>query len=383
MHRREFLTGTAKSMAAAGLSVPLFRLAQTDTPTPPPGKPVEKRVTPEYRILGKTGLKVTTIGYGAMRTRDEAVIHRALDLGINYIDTARGYLDGQSETIIGNVLKTRRKETFIATKFKPNTLQNMLRLVDDSLKALRVDCVDVIQAHSLTTVESIQHPDTMEILTKVKKEGKARFIGFTTHRNQTELVKAATPMNFYDTILVSYNFQSPPELTAAIEAAAKTGIGIVAMKTQAGGYADANMGNLSPHQAALKWVLQNKGVTMAIPSMVNYDQLSEDVQVMGSAMGWLDRKTLYRYGQSIDKTYCRMCNRCQDQCPQGVDVQDVNRSVMYHEGYGDPELAFGAYCSIPEASRPTPCVSCRTCSVRCSHGLDIHAKMSKALKLFA
>jgi aryl-alcohol dehydrogenase-like predicted oxidoreductase len=377
--RREFLSKTVRGAAAAGLAGPLLKMQDQPDSKNALAQPEPVR---EYRTLGKTGLKITTIAFGAMRTRDEAVIHRALDMGVNYIDTARSYMGGVNETIVGNVLKTRRKETFIATKFRPGSVQEILDSVDTSLKSLQTDYLDVIQAHGLRAVEEVKNEDTLEALRILKKSGKARLVGFTTHSNQTELLKTAVPMKFYDMILVAYNFKSPPDLTPAIEDAAQNGIGIVAMKTQAGGYAEARMGNLSPHQAALKWVLQNKGVTATIPSMVNYDQLNENSRVMGSGMGLFDRKTLYRYGKAIDRVYCRMCGSCGGQCPHGVDVENVNRILMYHDGYGDPDLAHDAFMGMPVPSRPLYCITCDSCSVRCIHGLNVMAKMKRVSKLY-
>jgi aryl-alcohol dehydrogenase-like predicted oxidoreductase len=380
IRRREFLSRAVRGAAAAGLAAPLLgakERAGIDT-SAEAGSGLKR----EYRVLGKTGLKITTIAFGAMRTRDEAVIHRALDLGVNYIDTARVYMGGLNETIVGQVLKTRRKDAFIATKFKPGSVQEILDSVDSSLKALQTDYLDVIQAHGLRSPEEVAHEDTLEALRSLKKSGKARFVGFTTHSNMTDLLKTAVPMKFYDMILVAYNFKSPPELTAAVEEAAQSGIGIVAMKTQAGGYAEAGMGNLSPHQAALKWVLQNRGVASTIPSMVNYDQLNENVQVMGSKMGLFDRKTLYRYGQAIDHRYCRMCGSCRNQCPHGVDVETANRILMYREGYRDTRLASDAFSDMPVQSRPLACSRCSECAVRCAHGLDVSAKMKRVSRYY-
>jgi uncharacterized protein len=383
IHRRAFLTKAIGSVAAAGLAGPLLKMPMNEGPqTTQAGGEPEKEIQKEYRALGKTGLKLTTIAFGAMRTRDEAVIHRALDMGINYIDTARVYMGGLNETIVGNVMKTRRKDAFIATKFKPGSVREVLDSADTSLKSLQTDGVDVIQAHGLRSVEELENSETLEALRTLKKSGKARFVGFTTHSNQTELVRAAIPLKFYDMILVAYNFKSPPDLTAAIEEAAKAGIGIIAMKTQAGGYTDARMGSLSPHQAALKWVLQNQGVASTIPSMVNYDQLNENIRVMGKKMGLFDRKTLYRYGKAIDGVYCRMCGSCRNQCPRGVDVEQTSRILMYHDGYGDTGLAGDAYQDMPVSSRPAPCSSCAACTVRCAHGLNVAAKMKRTAGLF-
>ncbi|MBN2029173.1 aldo/keto reductase [bacterium] len=386
LNRRTFLSRGAKSVAAAGLAFPFVKTTkifgyqdndpQTETETHP---------TLEYRTLGRTGLEVTTVSYGAMRTRDEAIIHQALDMGINYIDTARTYMDGFNEQVVGNVLKNRRDDAYLATKILHglDTAKVISESMDASLKALQVDYVDVIQFHMVSEVDYIKNETVMQAIQKIKEEGKARFIGFSTHQNQVALIKEAIKLDFYDMILVAYNFESSQELTDVIKEAAEAGIGIVAMKTQAGGYTDHQMGDLSPHQAALKWVLQNPGVTNAIPSMVTYAQLEEDIQAMGSQMGWYDRKTLHRYTKAIDKTLCRMCNGCRDLCPNQVNVFDVNRSLMYAEGYGDMELAQCTFRSISRQQQPTACLDCSKCSVKCVHGLNIQKKMLRALEIFS
>ena len=382
--RREFLLNTMQTMAAAGFALPVLAPGKS-TAAQAGGElsQAQKPVHVEYRTLGNTGMKVTAVSYGAMRTRDEAVIQRALDLGINYIDTARGYLGGLSESIIGNIMKTRRKEAFLATKFKPGTVSEILELVETSLKALQTDHIDVIQAHGLSTLEQIKNPNILEALTKLKKDGKVRFVGFSTHKNMTELIREATKMKFYDTVLTTYNFQVPADLTEAIEEAGKAGIGIIAMKTQVGGYTDPAMGGLSPHQAALKWVLQNKGIATAIPSMVTYDQLNENVQVMGAKLGRRDHDILDRYARTTGSRFCRMCGACTGRCPFGVEIADVHRALMYREGYGDSILAHETYHGIPESIRPAACTSCAACRVFCRFGIDIKKRMTEALAIWA
>jgi predicted aldo/keto reductase-like oxidoreductase len=366
--RRHFI-GSSVTAGLAGLALPGLNplLSQTAPKT-------------EYRTLGKTGLKVSAVGYGCMRTREPAVIHRAIDLGINYFDTARRYMDGYNEAVLGQVLKTRRKEAFVATKITPdtNTEKGILDSFAASLKALATDYVDVIQLHAINTVDQITREETLKTLETIKKSGQARFIGFTTHSNQVELLKAAIPQKFFDVILVGYNFKSPAELTDAILKASEAGIGIVAMKTQAGGYADHEMGNISPHQAALKWALQNPGVHTTIPSMPTYAQLEENIQVMGTKMGWMDRKTLDRYGKAIDSKLCRMCGECRNQCSKNVDVLEINRALMYSEGYRDDVLARTAFAEIPRSKSAAMCQDCTACTVTCAFGLNIQNKMAQA-----
>ncbi|NTV83999.1 MAG: aldo/keto reductase [Bacteroidales bacterium] len=197
----------------------------------------EKETIPvQYRTLGKTGMKVSTIGFGAMLTSDPTVVHHAIDLGINYIDTAASYMKGNNEIMVGNVLKTRRKEVFIATKLKLGTEESMLESIQNSLKKLQTEVIDVIQLHGLNSKEKVLNNEYMNLLDKARKKGMVRFVGFSTHDNQVECLQAAIESKFYDVVLVSYNFTSDAALTEAISKTGEAGIGMVAMKTQAVGY---------------------------------------------------------------------------------------------------------------------------------------------------
>ena len=142
------------------------------------------------------------------------------------------------------------------------------------------------------------------------------------------------------------------------------------------------MGGLNPHQAALKWVLSNTHVCCAIPAMVTFDQLEENFKVMGEKFSWSDRKTLHRYGQVINERICRFCNRCKDQCAAGVAISDIQRCLMYAEGYTDETLAQAAYAELPATANLSACRVCSGCHVTCSNGVDIAANLQRALQRF-
>jgi len=377
VNRRHFLKAGATAMAA-GLVTPSVRPVWSATE---PEKPQQK-INLEYRMLGKTGLKVTTVAYGAMRTTDPAVLERALDLGINLVDTAYVYQGGNNEVMVGNVLKKRRKDAFLCTKAKPGSKKELQRQFETSLKRLQMDYVDILYLHSVSEIDQIHNAEAMEFFTQLKKEGKVRFIGFSTHNNEAELVRQAAEDKFWEVILVAYNFQKEPALTEAIHKAAAAGIGIVGMKTQAGGYDTKTLGNLSPHQAALKWVLQNQSVHTTIPSMSTFAELEEDVQVMGQKMGWRDRNTLERYGQLINQEYCRSCNACRETCPNGVNIPELNRCYMYLAGYHDFNLARTNYLELAPENREA-CGDCTECVARCKYGIQLSSRMPQINQMFA
>jgi len=382
MKRRDFLKlgilGAAS--AAAGLSglKSISQAAQANA-----GQ------TPVYRTLGRTGLKLTIVSFGAMLTPESEVMEAAFDRGINYVDTARRYMNGRNEEIVGRALKGRRDKIFIATKTDPKsaTRKEIFADVETSLSKLGTDHIDVIQLHNLESGNKnrIFNPETREALLELRKQGKVRFFGVTTHTNQAEVLDALSgdPARFFDTALVGYNFKSAPEVKAAIARAASRGIGIVAMKTQAGGYKTDALGPLSPHQAALKWALQDTNVTAAIPGMKDMRMLEEDMSVMGMKMTAADTRILERYSEAVEAYYCHLCAKCQPTCPQSVAINDINRSLMYAESYGSMELARATYAEIPAGATARACTNCDKCVARCVNGVDIPSKMKKANEYFA
>ncbi|RPH88369.1 MAG: aldo/keto reductase, partial [Desulfobacteraceae bacterium] len=277
---------------------------------------------PVYRTLGRTGLKITVVSFGAMLTPEPEVIRAGLDQGINYIDTARRYMNGKNEGIVAQAIKGRRDKVYLATKARPtsDTKKEIFQDVEESLTELQTDHIDVIQLHSLKSKERAFIPEVREALVQLRKQGKVRFFGVTTHTNQAEVVNALAddPDRFFDVALVGYNFKSPPEIKQAIARASQAGIGIVAMKTQAGGYQTTALGPVSPHQAALKWTLQDTNITAAIPGMKDLAHLKEDLAVMGMALTQRDEQILKRYGQAISPYYCQLCGSCEGFCSRGV-----------------------------------------------------------------
>ncbi len=379
MNRRTFIKAGIVGTATALIVTP----ALADTLE----KMVESECTafpkPVYRILGRTGLKISVVSFGAMLTPEPEVIRAAIEQGVNYIDTARKYMGGKNEEIVGKAVKGMRDKVFIASKTLPEskTKAEIIRDVEISLKALETDHIDVIQLHNVTDRGRIFIAETREALALLKKQGKVRFCGVTTHKNEAEVLNALVDDSerFFDTCLVKYNFKSDKEVSAAIDRAASAGIGIIAMKTQAGGYDTTATGKITPHQAALKWALQNPRVTAAIPGMKNMTQLREDIAVMGMSFNYADERRLDLYAEAIAPFYCNFCGSCETGCPRGVNISTVNRALMYAEGgYHDISLARTTYAELPQQATSSACVDCGECSARCVNGLDIAAKMDRA-----
>src|ERR1039457_2288936 len=213
-----------RNFLAAGLALPVAGLASTtSSPTPPAPAPQQAASTPgkiAYRVLGKTGMKVSTVGYGCMITSDPTVITRAVDMGINYFDTSRNYQSGQNERMVGGALGAKRKDIFLSTKCDEKTGAGILREIDTSLKELNTDHVDVWLLHGKDTADLITD-DLVEAQRKAKQAGKVRFIGMSTHALPTVVDRVIEAK--LEIVQAQYNFTSAPEWGPALEKLQKAG----------------------------------------------------------------------------------------------------------------------------------------------------------------
>jgi predicted aldo/keto reductase-like oxidoreductase len=377
------LPPTRRSVLAAALAFPrLAAVAQT--------APFETRNGVQYRALGRTGLKVSSLGFGCMITSDESVIRKAADLGINYFDTARVYQGGNNERMVGDALKSRRKDVILSTKTVSRSTQDALGDLARSLIELRTDYVDIWYLHGLSGAGQIT-PSLLNALAMAKKSGKIRFAGVSTHGGQAPVIREAIKSGVIDVVLTSYNFAMEQALIPVIEQARKAGLGVVAMKVMAGGFrsegyypSPGRLRQLFKREgallAALKWVLGDPNVSTAIPSMVDMDQLEENFKAMSQPFNASDAKLLSAHLEDIRPLYCRMCGRCESACAKGLPVADVLRCLTYAEGYGQFALARESYRGIAPSGG---CGDCAGCTVRCPYGVDVGPRMRRAEELFA
>jgi len=382
--RRKFLKRTAAAGMAtgAGLALPVL------FPGGISAQEKTKDAGPVYRELGSTGYKVTEVGFGVMNTRDPELIQAGFDAGINYFDTAHGYMGGVNEEVLGRVLKSNRSKVYVSTKVHcaGRGAKEIREMMETSLKRLQMDHVEIMFMHMPDRADEIMVKEHMNVFEQARKDGLCKFIGVSTHVNQAETVNAAVDSKFWEAVLVGYNYQSPKKVTAAMERARKSGLAVIAMKTQAKGYSNHKMGNISKQQAALKWVLQHTFVDTTIPGVTSFEQLAEDVAVMGMKMSFFDRRDLHRHAENLDGAYCRGvagCTGCQNQCPFGVQVCELNRCLGYAYGYGDLRLARENYDRLPASSRVDRCGDCGECQVRCVNGLNLTDTVHRARELFA
>jgi uncharacterized protein len=346
----------------------------------------------EYREIGKTGLKVTSVGFGCMITSDASVIERAADLGITYFDTARVYQGGNNERMVGAALKGRRDKITLSSKSVARTKAGLLEHLDTSLKELGTDHLDIWYLHSYKDPAEIKD-ELLEAQEIAKKAGKIRFKGISTHINQAAVMRGALEKKHFDVFLTSYNFAIDKGLETTLAEAKKAGVGIVAMKVMAGGYRVQGfypttdelrnkMRGPGAFTAALKWVLKNKDVDTTIPSMVDHDQVDENMRAMGASFTPEDDKILSAQLDLIRPLYCRMCNACNGQCREGLPVSDMLRFLMYADGYKQFSLGRQEFLNLSAETRAVRCKDCSGCTVACPNGVKVSQRLRRAQELF-
>ena len=329
------------------------------------------------RTLERTGLDVSEVGMGVMITSDPAQVRAALEGGVTYFDTARSYMGGRNEAILAEGLASRRKEVVVATKSRAlGRKGSVIASCEESLRALRTDVIDVFQLHGLSSRSQVLLPDHLEALVALRKAGKIRFAGVTTHYGMVEVMEAAVEAKVYDVVLTSFNFQVGPEVVDAARKTAVAGLGVVAMKVMTGGYAAPKAAGLNPYQSALRWVLKHPFIASTIPSMTTFEQVRENLAAMGTEHTWTDDAVLRMYALAAGGRYCRACGTCAGQCPEAADIPAALRALMYLEGYRQPELAAQAI-----AAAAVPCGGCSACTVRCRFGIELPGRMAAAARL--
>ena len=377
--RRDFL--------ATGLALPAAAIATPQTAkAPPTERPASGALA--YRTLGKTGLKVTAVGFGCMITSDPAVIARALDMGITYFDTARFYQHGNNERMVGSALKGSRNKIVLSSKSLAKTKTEALQDLDTSLKELSSDHLDIWHMHMRDAPADI--PDEcLDAWQAAKKAGKIRFIGVSSH-NPNNIVDRVLSAGIFDVLLSTYNFTVGSNNDATYRRLKDTGLGLVAMKVMApaaggrgrGGAPAKPAGPPEQFLASLKWVLQSDMMDTAIPSMVDTDQLEMNFRAMSEKFGAQDKKVLTALNEDIRPFYCRMCYRCTGQCPKGAAIPETIRYLSYADFYGQFALGREHFAMLPEQARTIRCGDCEFCSVVCPNGVHVAERMVRAQELF-
>ena len=346
------------------------------------------------RTLGKTGIKLPVISMGAMYAMEPALFRTALDSGINHLETAHMHMAGKNEEMIGEVIKGRPRDSyFISTKipFPHNKFtgalapeakeETFLKMLDISLKRLGSDYVDFLCLHGGMSRQMVLHETVLNAMEKAKKDGKIRFAGVSTHRNEPAVIQACTDSKFYDFVMPAYNFKQKHyvEVRESIARAAQAGLAIVAMKVMGGTGAISDVLRPVNASAALKWVLQDPNVHTTIPGFTNFDQMNIDLSVMEDLTLTNSEKEYLQQEASLPGLYCQGCGYCVKQCIAKLPIPDLMRAYMYAYGYSNPLQAFSLLGEL--GTSIDPCKSCGSCSVKCSRNFNIREKISDVSRL--
>ena len=387
--RRDFLQ--------AGLALPVAGLAartsvgkaSLESQSPAASPSLDSSPQLSYRILGKTGLKVTSVGFGCMITSDASVIERGADIGITYFDTARSYQHGNNERMVGAAIGKKRKELVLSSKSDGNDKNSLMSDLDTSLRELGTDYLDIWYLHGRDKATGVSD-EMFEAQQVAKQQGKIRFTGVSTHQPKG-MIPLLVKKNAVDVVLITYNFTMDKGVGEVIEQAGNAGMGVVAMKVMAGGYRPGNprrafypqLAKQGALLAALKWVLKNPKVNTTIPSMTDMDQLEENLKAMAGPFTDLEEKLLARQLEHIAPLYCRMCGECDGACSQGLPVADLLRYLTYAEGYGQFSLGREHFLALPEKIAAVRCRDCANCTVNCPYGVKVASRVAHAQELFA
>jgi uncharacterized protein len=374
--RRNFLKNTALCASGTLLATPLLagpRVPRQDHPAP-------KQLI--RRKLGTTGIELPVVSMGVMRSDNPGLVRACLKSGMTHLDTAHGYQKGKNEEMLGEVLKDYPRDSFIiATKIPPDNRESFMSKMDLSLQRLKMSAVDILYLHGISSRSDALDPEMLDILKSVKASGKAKHIGLSTHKNEPEAILAAAESGVYEVVLTAVNFKQDhyPEVRKAIAKAAEAGVGIVGMKTMAGGFYDKDRKNPINCKAALKWVLQDTNIATTIPGITSFDHLTENSSVNEDVTLSQQEKQDLLQGALQGSLYCNGCETCVGRCKNDLPIPEMMRAYMYAYGYGDAGMAHEVVADLPLGS--DPCTGCSECSAGCVKGFDIRAKVADILRV--
>ncbi len=358
------------------------------------------RVDPDagYRRLGRTDWRISDVVLGSGRvgrlegSKGVDVIRRALDRGVNYIDTSPDYSATGSETVVGEAIQGRRDEVFVATKFctpwghlgAGTPVADYKRIIEESLTRLRTDHADLAHVHSCDSVDRLMDENLHEAFDRLKEEGKVRNLGFSSHTpNLTAVATAAVESSRFDVMMLAYHHGAWPSIPGLIDRAHdEQDMGVIAMKTLKGAkhenLADFQQQAPSYSQAALKWVLSNPNVSAAVISFFEFQHVDEYLRASGQRLTPDDTALLGEYDRQIAGTHCAPhCGVCLSSCSEQLAINDILRHRMYFEDYGDEKEAMRLYAKLEKNA--STCVGCAApCAGSCPVGIPIQERLAGA-----
>ena len=360
-----------------------------------------------YRTLGRTGLKVSQLGFGAMRlpmvgegeaariNRELAIpmIHRAFDAGVNYIDTAVGYCNADSQRVVGEAVKGRRDTIVISTKnpYYGDSEKDWWTNLENSLERLGTSYIDVYNHHGINwnSYRENVEPRVAHWMRKARDQGLVKHICTSFHDNNDGL-KKLVDTGYVESITLQYNLLDR-QLEEGIAYADEKNVGVVVMGPVAGGRLGVTSDVLASMltnvkrvpELALRFVLANPNVTVALSGMSTLQHVEENVVVAADPVGLsdADRRAiddhLLRLRRMAD-LYCTGCNYCKP-CPNNVDIPGIFAQYNTARVYGlwDPARRHYEWMTSRKTAADA-CLQCGECEPKCPQKLPIRQQLEEA-----
>jgi uncharacterized protein len=343
----------------------------------------------ERRILGRTELEVSRIGFGGMtiphvsKQQAVATVHKALDLGVNFLDTARSYGHGDSEAKIGEVMKTRRDECYLSSRSPKMDYEGMTANIDESLRTLGVDYIDLYEAHDVSTTtmyKTLMNEGGVEALHDAKEAGKIRHIGVTGHN--WGLMRKLLKSGHFDAALVTYNIANCEAETEVIPLAKELGIGLFVMKV----FGNSRLLELSPIdedrtptvEECLRFALSNDDFPMILTGVKSPEEIEENVAIAENAqpLTATEQQELREFGDRLGQGYCYGCNYCMP-CPGEINIPGILRLLDYQKRISW-EWPQGRQQYAEFDKTIDDCLDCAQCEDACPQNLPVRKLLQEA-----
>jgi uncharacterized protein len=355
--------------------------------------------------LGSTGVDIPIILMGGSMSFDpryDKRLHRAFQLGVEYLDTAQIYAAGQSQkTIAPFVAQVGRKNVWLTSKVKlvgsQCTPENYKKQLDRCLEDLETDYLDLFFMHMIQRPDEDLEPPFIKMGAELKKAGKIRFFGFSTHHGTVpEMMNKAAEIGSagIDAIMFRYNFRQYGDvaLNKAIDACKQAGIGLIAMKTQGSVPDDIEKvvefksKNFTLPQAKLKAVWADERIDAAVSHMESVEHLMENCQAAMSQekLAMSELMQLHRVAALTAGYHCLGCNQhCETCVPGNLRIADTLRYLMYHDSYGKPDEARRLYRALAAHERDIGRIDLSAAEAACPQGIAIGERLAHAKRVLS
>lgn len=384
-------------------------------------------VIKEYRRLGRTGFQVSDIGCGMPMINDENFLKSIISRGVNYLDTAHQYQNGNNERMIGRAVKEFERESlFITTKImvqKEMTAEDIYEMGKAALERLDAGYIDCLQLHSPATVDEVRNPAFLKAMTKLKKEGIVRYCGLSSHGqswyNESDsmdvIINTAIDEGYFDLFLMVYNYVQRDMAEKLLKRCREYDIATTLMKTDPFGgfyitirksidkYLEEGKempqwmktihekysvkhekafpflerygieGDNEIRDAAIRFVLDNQDVNSVMITFQNHNDINNYLKLSGSRFTYTDNQTIRNCAEELNPFYCRhACGMCEEVCPHNVPLNTIMRYNHYFTAQKREKYAMEQYASL-HANNVVKCTNCDApCEKACPYGVHIY-----------